>query len=83
MPTSGLCRVDVILPGFPSRRRIVARHNTRGFAKRPFSTDSGHSKIGAYHRCGANLIAGSVGFVAKYMGDGVPAYFGYPPGPRP
>ena len=34
--------------------------------------------IAAYHRCCAKLITGSGGFVAKYMGDGVLAYFGYP-----
>lgn len=34
--------------------------------------------IGAYHRCCATLIARNGGFVAKYMGDGVLAYFGYP-----
>lgn len=34
--------------------------------------------IGAYHRCCAELIQGNGGFVAKYMGDGVLAYFGYP-----
>ena len=34
--------------------------------------------IGAYHRCCATLIERSGGFVAKYMGDGVLAYFGYP-----
>jgi class 3 adenylate cyclase len=34
--------------------------------------------IGAYHRCCADLVAEAGGFVAKYMGDGVPAYFGYP-----
>jgi class 3 adenylate cyclase len=34
--------------------------------------------IGAYHRCCANLIAKAGGFVAKYLGDGVLAYFGYP-----
>ena len=34
--------------------------------------------VGAYHRCCADLIASAGGFVAKYMGDGVLAYFGYP-----
>jgi class 3 adenylate cyclase len=34
--------------------------------------------VGAYHRCCADLITKAGGFVAKYMGDGVLAYFGYP-----
>jgi class 3 adenylate cyclase len=34
--------------------------------------------IGAYHHCAAAVIEKSGGFVAKYMGDGVLAYFGYP-----
>jgi class 3 adenylate cyclase/predicted ATPase len=34
--------------------------------------------IAAYHKCCASLIQRSGGFVAKYMGDGVLAYFGYP-----
>jgi class 3 adenylate cyclase len=34
--------------------------------------------IGAYHRCCTGVIARAGGFVAKYMGDGVLAYFGYP-----
>ncbi len=34
--------------------------------------------IGAYHHCCAEMIEGAGGFVAKYMGDGVLAYFGYP-----
>jgi class 3 adenylate cyclase/tetratricopeptide (TPR) repeat protein len=34
--------------------------------------------VGAYHHCSANLITKAGGFVAKYMGDGVLAYFGYP-----
>jgi class 3 adenylate cyclase len=34
--------------------------------------------IGAYHRSCAEQIAKAGGFVAKYMGDGVLAYFGYP-----
>ena len=34
--------------------------------------------IDAYHRCCARVIVRGGGFVAKYMGDGVLAYFGYP-----
>jgi class 3 adenylate cyclase/predicted ATPase len=34
--------------------------------------------IGAYHKCVAETVARFDGFVAKYMGDGVLAYFGYP-----
>ena len=34
--------------------------------------------ISAYHRCCSELIERNGGFVAKYMGDGVLAYFGYP-----
>jgi class 3 adenylate cyclase/tetratricopeptide (TPR) repeat protein len=34
--------------------------------------------IAAYHRCCTNVITGERGFVAKYMGDGILAYFGYP-----
>jgi len=34
--------------------------------------------IGAYHRCVADMVARFSGFVAKYMGDGVLIYFGYP-----
>jgi class 3 adenylate cyclase len=34
--------------------------------------------IGDYHRCVAAAVRRFDGFVAKYMGDGVLAYFGYP-----
>jgi hypothetical protein len=34
--------------------------------------------IGAYHRCCAETIERNGDFVAKYTGDGVLAYFGYP-----
>ena len=34
--------------------------------------------IGAYHRCVAETVGRFGGFVAKYMGDGVLVYFGYP-----
>ena len=37
-----------------------------------------HAIIAAYHKCCASLIERGGGFVAKYMGDGVLAYFGYP-----
>jgi len=36
------------------------------------------SVIGAYHKCVADTVAQFDGFVAKYIGDGVLAYFGYP-----
>jgi class 3 adenylate cyclase len=34
--------------------------------------------IAAYHGCVTSLLARFEGFVARYMGDGVLAYFGYP-----
>jgi len=34
--------------------------------------------VGAYHHCVADTVGRFAGFVAKYMGDGVLVYFGYP-----
>jgi class 3 adenylate cyclase/predicted ATPase len=34
--------------------------------------------VATYHRAVAGIVAGFDGFVAKYMGDGVLVYFGYP-----
>jgi class 3 adenylate cyclase len=34
--------------------------------------------MGSYHRCVAKTVEGFGGFVARYMGDGVLSYFGYP-----
>jgi class 3 adenylate cyclase/predicted ATPase len=34
--------------------------------------------IAAYHKCTADVVARYRGYVAKYMGDGVLVYFGYP-----
>jgi hypothetical protein len=36
------------------------------------------SVVGAYHKCVAETVARFDAFVAKYMGDGVLVYFGYP-----
>jgi class 3 adenylate cyclase len=36
------------------------------------------SIITAYHRCCTELVERHGGFVARYLGDGVLAYFGYP-----
>ena len=37
--------------------------------------------ISAYQKCVAETVRRFGGFVAKYMGDGVLVYFGYPAGP--
>src|SRR4029077_17404158 len=37
-----------------------------------------HARVGAHQRCCADLITGASGFIARYMGDGILAYFGYP-----
>jgi class 3 adenylate cyclase/predicted ATPase len=34
--------------------------------------------IGAYHRCVTEIVEVFGGFVARYMGDGILVYFGYP-----
>jgi class 3 adenylate cyclase len=34
--------------------------------------------VGAYHHCVGEMVARYTGFVAKYFGDGVLVYFGYP-----
>ena len=43
-----------------------------------FDPEDLREMIGAYHRCVAETVARFAGFVAKYMGDGVLVYFGYP-----
>jgi class 3 adenylate cyclase len=39
--------------------------------------------ISAYHRCCTELVERNGGFVAKYKGDGLLAYFGYPQANEP
>jgi len=36
--------------------------------------------IAEYNRAGATVVVRLDGFVARYMGDGILAYFGYPQG---
>src|SRR6266851_1741450 len=43
-----------------------------------FDPEDLHEVIGAYHRAVADTVGRFDGFVAKYMGDGVLIYFGYP-----
>jgi class 3 adenylate cyclase len=43
-----------------------------------FDPEDLHELISAYHRAVTEVVTGFDGFVAKYMGDGVLIYFGYP-----
>jgi len=43
-----------------------------------FDPEDLREMVGAYHRCVTDTVARFGGFVAKYMGDGVLVYFGYP-----
>jgi class 3 adenylate cyclase len=45
---------------------------------RRFDPEDLREIVSAYHRCVADTVARFSGFVAKYMGDGVLIYFGYP-----
>jgi class 3 adenylate cyclase len=45
---------------------------------RRFDPEDLREVIGAYHRSVTDTVARFAGFVAKYMGDGVVVYFGYP-----
>ena len=45
---------------------------------RRFDLEDLREIVGAYHRCVTDTVGRFGGFVAKYMGDGVLIYFGYP-----
>jgi class 3 adenylate cyclase len=45
---------------------------------RRFDPEDLREVISAYHRAVTEVVTGFDGFVAKYMGDGVLVYFGYP-----
>jgi class 3 adenylate cyclase len=63
-----------MVPAAPASRYAV-RH---GVFQTKLDPEDMRSAIGAYHKCVAETVARFDGFVAKYMGDGVLIYFGYP-----
>jgi class 3 adenylate cyclase/tetratricopeptide (TPR) repeat protein len=77
---------SVIAPGQDQQDQAERRHLTVMFCDLVGSTalsarldpEDLQRIIRAYHRHCADVIAGSGGFVAQYLGDGVLAYFGYP-----
>jgi class 3 adenylate cyclase len=65
----------------PERRQVTVMFcdlvGSTALASR-FDPEDLRGIIGGYHRCVAGTVARFDGFVAKYMGDGVLVYFGYP-----
>jgi class 3 adenylate cyclase/predicted ATPase len=78
--------VTVPAPGAPAQAEAERRQLTVMFCDLAGSTglsarldpEDLREVIGAYHRAVARVVARYDGFVAKYMGDGVLVYFGYP-----
>src|SRR6202035_3827093 len=72
---------DKPVPAFAERRQLTVMFcdlvGSTALSAR-FDPEDMREIVGAYHRCCADLITKAGGFVAKYMGDGVLAYFGYP-----
>src|SRR6202048_2980687 len=73
-------------PGAPAQAEAERRQLTVMFCDLVGSTELAtqldpedlREIVGAYHRCVTDTVARFGGFVAKYMGDGVLIYFGYP-----
>jgi class 3 adenylate cyclase len=74
-------RTGPLLPGEAERRQLTVMF-CDPVGSTPLSTrfdpEDLREIVGAYHRCVADTVARFAGFVAKYMGDGVLIYFGYP-----
>jgi class 3 adenylate cyclase len=68
-------------PGVAERRQLTVMFsdlaNSTMLASRVDPEELGEV-IGTYHRCVAEVVGRFNGFLAKYLGDGVLAYFGYP-----
>jgi class 3 adenylate cyclase len=88
LPNSGLSPSDKdsLASGRPMPRQAERRQLTVMFCDLVGSTalsahldpEDTREVIGAYHACAAAVVGRFDGFVAKYMGDGVLIYFGYP-----
>src|SRR6516164_9551166 len=83
VPTAAVAAapVDALAPTNAERRQLTVMFcdlvGSTALATR-FDPEDLRELIGAYHRCVAETVARGAGFVAKYMGDGVLIYFGYP-----
>ena len=78
----GALGAPALLPGDGAERRQLTVMfcdlvGSTALASR-FDPEDMHDVIGAYHRCVAKTVTHFGGFVARYMGDGVLVYFGYP-----
>jgi class 3 adenylate cyclase/predicted ATPase len=76
-----LARTAPVVPGEAEWRQLTVMFcdlvGSTPLAQR-FDPEDLREMIGAYHRCVTDTVARFSGFVAKYMGDGVLIYFGYP-----
>jgi class 3 adenylate cyclase len=83
---SSLTDKDTMVPSLGRRASAERRQLTVMFCDLVGSTalsarldpEEMRTVIGMYHACVADVVSPSEGFVAKYMGDGVLIYFGYP-----
>jgi class 3 adenylate cyclase/predicted ATPase len=80
--TVGISEVPASLPSSQAERRQLTVMFCDLVGSTPLSTrfdpEDLREIVGAYHRCVTDTVARFGGFVAKYMGDGVLIYFGYP-----
>ena len=83
MPTAAVMAApsDAPAPTDAERRQLTVMFSdlvgSTALATR-FDPEDLRELIGAYHRAVADVVGRFDGFVAKYMGDGVLVYFGYP-----
>jgi class 3 adenylate cyclase/predicted ATPase len=80
-PPSAVAPAPVVIGGEAERRQLTVMFcdlvGSTPLAAR-YDPEDLREIVGVYHRCVADTVARFAGFVAKYMGDGVLTYFGYP-----